>query len=90
MGFHWEWYDNPVQKLKLNLSLTTDNFSSSEQLLSETTFRFRRSFIDFTQLEVVQTDFIRDYYTDEAISTQQIFLGTGLQYIQLNKDFSTK
>lgn len=91
---HWEWYDNPVQKLKLNLSLTTDNFSSSEQLISvETTFRLslRRSFIDFTpQLEVVQTDFIRDYYTDEAISTQQIFLGTGLQYIQLNRDFKYK
>ena len=91
---HWEWYDNPIQKLKLNLSLTNDNFSSSEQLLSlESTFRLslRRSFIDFTpQLQVVQTDFIRDYYSDKAISTQQTFLGSGLQYLQLSRDFKYK
>jgi len=90
----WIWYDNFLQKATLKLQHTADDFSTSEQLVTlnaQMRLEIFDAYLTFSpHVQLVRSQFAKDYFSGEAVETQQRLLSSGVQWVNLKNRFKYK
>ena len=70
----WQWYDGLFNKVNFSTHITTDSFDSSEHIVKINTqmrIPFFNQYLELIpHMELINTNFVMDYSSDEALSFQ--------------------
>ena len=85
----WQWYEGLFSKVNFNTHITTDSFDSTEHIVKINT-QIRIPFFNqylklIPHLELVNTDFMRGYYNEEALGFQKGMGRLELQFFNVGK-----
>ena len=85
----WQWYDGVFSKVNFNTHITTDSFDSSEHIVKINTqlrVPFLNQYIELIpQMELVNTKFVRAYFSEEALSFQKGLGHFDLQFLSIGR-----
>ena len=85
----WQWYDRLFNKVNFSTHITTDSFDSSEHIFKINTqmrIPFFNQYLELIpQLELVNTNFITGYFSEEALSFQNGLGRLELQFLNVGR-----
>ena len=85
----WQSYDGLFNKVNFSTHITTDSFDSSEHIVKINTqmrIPFFNQYLELMpHLELVNTNFVSDYYSEEALSFQNGLGRLELQFLNVGR-----
>ena len=85
----WQWYEGIISKVNFNTHITTDSFNSTEQIIKINTLLRIPMFSNYLEvipkLELINSNFRRDYYVDEPLAFRNALNQLQIQFLNISK-----